>query len=226
MKEWINRHKSEIVVGIVVFLITTLLSKIAHLLIATAPAAGKSFFTKLIDLIYYQAGHQSPFGLDSVLFSTLFSFFITYIIITIIKSFRDIQEEINIDKVNKLLCDLEAKDIDDPELRPGIDKARRITDTIKQRHQKKESVNPHKIKVFLVLASVLIAAYALYMFAYEIIPATMREGFELSITEIAPYIEEREEKVLRSKWVSMVSKEDYIEINSYIKDIKLENGLT
>ena len=50
----------------------------------------------------------------------------------------------------------------------------------------------------------------------------MWDSFEIAITKITPYEKDTEIiKVLRSKWVSMNSKEDYLEIKEYI-DAKIK----
>lgn len=121
---------------------------------------------------------------------------------------------------------LEEMDKNDPEIEKEIDKARSFIGKIKSRYLQKRKNNPRRDKAILFAFILFISVYVLYIFAYEIVPAAMWTGFEQSVTQIAPYIEEHDEELLRSKWVSMDSQEDYYEISKYIKQIKAENDLS
>ena len=218
MKEWYKKHKSEILVGIVVFLITTLLTSIARLLISTAPVAGKSLFIRFLNLIYHQAGRQSPYGLVSLLFSMLYGVFVSYLVVSIVRGIREAQNELNIEKVNQLSDSLEKKDKDTPGYENEIARAKKLLARTEARNPK--AIKPRTYKTLLISFSIFISIYVFYIFTYEIVPATMCQSFELSVTRIEPYVEENEIKKLRSKWVSMETREDYLEIDRFIKEVK------
>ena len=152
MKEWYKKHKSEILVGIVVFLITTLLTSIARLLISTAPVAGKSLFIRFLNLIYHQAGRQSPYGLVSLLFSMLYGVFVSYLVVSIVRGIREAQNELNIEKVNQLLDSLEKKDKDTPGYENEIARAKKLLARTEARNPK--AIKPRTYKTLLISFSI------------------------------------------------------------------------
>ena len=74
--------------------------------------------------------------------------------------------------------------------------------------------------VILILL-IMIMAIAISCFYY---PWAMWKTFQLDIIQISPYTDETVIKMLKSKWVSMDEKKEYIEIYDQINSIKLENG--
>ena len=79
------------------------------------------------------------------------------------------------------------------------------------------------IELFIFIITIILSFTILFTFCY--IPAEKWNSFERSITKITPYVEDSDIKILRSKWVSMNSKEYYLEIKNYIEEIRKKNNL-
>ncbi len=75
------------------------------------------------------------------------------------------------------------------------------------------------VKVTIALVTTSILLYMSLTFTiYK--PLSLASKFELDITMIYPYVEESKIHELKSDWVSMRSKAEYIEIYDYIKLVK------
>ncbi len=222
MKEWLKKYKNDIFVGIVVFLITSFFSKIIHVFLEYAPSAGNSIIEKLRDFVYYQAGHQSSYSLNALLFHFVLYVWIFYLLNSISKGFFSVNKLDKAEKADKKISEISKANAIEQGLEVVDEKEEK---TQKNRKKKNENSISKKIRICLIVLSVITVIFVTFIYTYEIIPYTIWNSFELSTTKIAPYIIEDEEEVLRSKWVSMVSKNDYDEIKNYIEEIKEMNEL-
>ncbi|OWV16869.1 hypothetical protein B7990_11325 [Fibrobacter sp. UWB4] len=86
----------------------------------------------------------------------------------------------------------------------------------------KES-NSRKNKVVLLM-SISFFDFLLGLFIF-VIPGMYYSKFEKNLIAIRPYIEEQEYNLLKSKWVLMKGKNDYLIIDETITNIKKKNNL-
>ena len=83
--------------------------------------------------------------------------------------------------------------------------------------------NSRKNKVVL-LVSISFFEFLLSLFVF-VIPGMYYSKFEKNLIVIRPYIEEQEYNLLKSKWVLMKGKDDYLVIDESIADIKKKHNL-
>jgi ABC-type multidrug transport system fused ATPase/permease subunit len=225
LKEWIKKNKNEIIVGIVVFVVTTFGSKLIHILFGFVPSAGNSVLTKLRDFMYYQAGHQSVYGNIAQILTVVYSFILVPALYWGIQGLRDSQNASRAEKVNEIIESLEKKETIDTEDKKRLEKAKRLN-----RKAERYAVTPQKRstkyqKAISIVITIFMLLFACYIIIYDYIPILLSHSFELSMVEIAPYVDEDEEEILRSKWALMDGMDKYNEIDDYIKSVKESNGL-
>lgn len=85
--------------------------------------------------------------------------------------------------------------------------------------------NGRKLKRMTIVLIVLILVLFILLTSFCYYPWRLWEKFELDITQIAPYTDIHTTQKLKSDWVSMTTKNDYISIYNQINNIKKENGL-
>lgn len=76
--------------------------------------------------------------------------------------------------------------------------------------------------LFLLIHSIITFLLCWYVFIF---PLQLHASFDLSIELICPYTDSHTIELLRSKWVSMENKDDYLSIESSISSICKENNL-
>ncbi|MBQ3849489.1 MAG: hypothetical protein II747_03445, partial [Clostridia bacterium] len=108
MKEWMKKHKSELIVGVIASLLGAFIVKAASLLTNAAPSVSRSVFSALGNLIFYQAAHQNSHSLISILFTMFQGFMISSAIIAISGSFKAANTEKRLGKAQKLLDEIES----------------------------------------------------------------------------------------------------------------------
>ena len=215
MHEWLKEHKNEIAVGIVVFIITTFINRVVQLVVMTGPSAGRSLWVLLRDMVYCQASKQRPNTLILCLCSALLGISVVYIIILSVKGYKAINETVVINEINDILEDSQnEKDIKIIE-----EKIKKAEEIITRKTDKTKRIyNAKRDKRLVVVMLITCLLFFLYLFIYEIIPASMWSEFELSVSRVAPYIEENDLKMLNSKWVCMRTHDDYIEIEDFLEE--------
>ena len=67
-----------------------------------------------------------------------------------------------------------------------------------------------------IIAIILAVVYFLLLFIYSHMPHTTRHIFETNLIRITPHVEQSEIDTLRSEWVQMQSRADYLEIRGRI----------
>ena len=226
MKEWMKKHKSELIVGVIASLLGAFIVKAVSLIANAAPNVGHSVFSALGNLIFYQAAHQNSHSLISILFTMFHGFMISSAIIAISGSFKVANTEKRLGKAQKLLDEIESGKLSKEDEAAKKAKAKEIIEAEKKRISKTTKINPRKTKTVAIIMAVILAFFGMWITIYEYVPATLWSSFELSVTKIAPYVEEADIKMLRSKWVSMDSVDDYQEIIKYINEVKDANGLS
>ena len=192
--------------------------------VGTAPLASKSVASNLKDLVYYQAGHEGPYGFVADFWSAIFGIFCGILIFTIIKGFQIAQGQIKIDKLETLITEMERTEIISDIEKSNLEKVRESISK-DQKTKQKNKIRGKRLRGILVVISLFYIIVFAGTIAYIAIPFGMYQNFNRTVTQISPYIGNKEIQILRSKWVSMKSQEDYIEIYRYIDNVKEDNGL-
>lgn len=214
MKEWLLKHRNEILVSIITAVIMGIINYIWKIFIDELPVAGNSVLNAIKNSIYYVASRQnsssSSFNLivlsGGLLAGVVMSAFLLFFMDSkSAKSLRKIQQEIK---------DLEKRGATDEE-RKAL--AKKINETVySQKHKRGKSPIILLLLLFLCI---------IYFYMYIIYPLSLRNSFENDTIQIKPYIQETEMDLLCSKWTLMHTSQDYGEIQSYILKIKKNNGL-
>lgn len=225
IKEWTAKHKNEIVVGVIVFFLTSLLSWLGHWMITAGPSKGKSILSSMRDLVFYNAAHQSVFSIILFLLLLLFIVYFTYIIITAFRAISLTQKTIDLQEIESICESLNNEEMDKASKQSKAIEAKIKLEKLKKKFKQKPDPNPKNQKKSLHIYLLFIIIYLLYMIFYVFIPAILWNGFDITITQVSPYTEESEIIVLRSQWVSMKTYEDFCLINDRLLEIRQENNL-
>jgi hypothetical protein len=100
-----------------------------------------------------------------------------------------------------------------------------MTDDERITYNEKKSANPRAVTIIenhpkkIIAFTYLSELFFLFAFAQSIftgfIDLQLNASFSQRCDVIAPYVDEQEEQILRSKWASMKSRKDYENINQY-----------
>ena len=213
MREWLSKHKNEIITGIITGIICTiigtLISSVWHYFIAFVPRASNFLLRSLIDGIYYVASdltHSSI--LKTLLFILMLPTMLLPIVLVII---------LTIEKKEKLKEVKLENDIEDD--------ATGGTHSIETKNYK-EKGNKNITKKLKIIGLLVSSTFTFFLlFTYVLIPMVIWDNFERDITIIAPYMEEKEILTLRSDWARMTTRDDYSKIYTLITTKKIENNI-
>ena len=224
MKDWVKSHKNEIFVGIVVFFITSLVTTIGKWLVFSGPTVGGSILSKMRDLIFVIAAGQNGHKFLEYLFNSLLILFLAFIAILLLSTTSFIRKKDSEEKLLKQLNDL--KSCNKEELENKKEEIELLHKKI-EKNMKKRDKRPSakELKVKARIAFVLAVLYIILMFMYLYLPVSLWNNFDIYATQIAPYVDEQEIKMIRSQWTRMRSYDDYKEIEEYINKIIEENHL-
>lgn len=221
--QWVTKHKSEIIVGVVVFVITSFLTNIGKWITSVTPTAGQSFLVFIQNQIYYTAAQQSIPALVSEVLILVLAFPSAMAWIIIEKSRATLQKRRIINKFKKTLEAFTNSKDGSTEEKDTFEQLKAIIDKMKNgENQKKNRTHPVLIDVFNLL---LCLVFLIYTVLFIIVPTQLWNRYELSVTQITPYVGEKEIAMVRSKWVSMKTKDDYNDIVLFIDGVKKENHL-
>lgn len=222
---WITTHKNEIIVGIIVFLITTVLSNLGSWIVNSGPTTGKSILTFLWDYVFYCASHQNLFNLVVFLVVSLFFVYFSYINIMAFKAISATQKAIDLAEIESMCESLDNEQLDEEAKKSKVADAKNKLDKFKKKYKQKQELKPQKTKRSLARSLAFLFIVVLYMIFYVFIPAVLYNAFDITITQVSPYTEESEITMLRSQWVSMKSYDDFRVINNRLLEIRTENDL-
>lgn len=213
MKNFINKYKSEVIVGIITSLITGIVIKIWDWLVWITPKFGKSIISTINNYTYALAAKQSSSTLIRVMIACLLGGLIAVSAITIKRGILAVWETRKIRLLYK-----QVKDGDTAALEKHL-KEQKDVNSIEQL-MNNDSKNSKKIlgaTIFLLLYTVFI-----YVLVDTTLmrPSLLASSFESDITMIAPYVEEMDILRLKSDWVCMGDETDYIRIYEFIDDVK------
>lgn len=208
LKTWWNEHKREILVGIIVSIITTILWSIITWFIKEAPKMGITILESIRNVFYRSAAIHTESSVSEMIFGALFGSMLGLIIVLIhyINSAkRKIMQKEN--TVNK-------KEIQGKSDKKDSDKNSKKLSKIK------------KSKILLNLGIILLVVNLVFTIAFVLIPTDIYKKFNRDITIISPYVELQEIIKLKSEWVMMDGYDDYQEIYVTINTVKENNNLS
>ena len=211
--KFLNQHKSEIFVGIIVFFITSILSLIIAWFNSSAPMIGETLWDYTMNVLYTASAQQS----DSTFVRNILSNFlwtaVIYILIWSIKAFRIIG------RANKTLQQI-AHIENTKSQKVDLDANNKVA-------KSKNDLKLESVKLKMATALLIILTFLLLFLVYfaYITPNQIWAKFEQDITMIKPYVDNSKIDELRSNWVCMRSENDYTEIYAVINDVKQTNNL-
>lgn len=211
--KFLNQHKSEILVGIIVFFITSILSLVINWFNTSVPLLGETVIDYAMNILYTTSAQQSDSTFIRDILSNLLWSSVIYILILSIKAFR------LIGRSNKTLQQIAYI---------GNIKSQKVDlDTNSKVDKNKNDLKVENTKLKKTTALLLILTFLLIFLVYfaYITPNQIWTKFEQDITLIKPYVHNSEIDELRSNWVRMRSKDDFTEIYAVINNIKQMNNL-
>lgn len=167
----------------------------------------------LIDYFFYSCGHISNWHFINYVAFLCFSYYIMQCMESTLSLYKTNTRE----KEKKALTSIDQKS---SEIESQTEQLNKLITTNKKLR---------KIEIILKVLSVIFCLiYVLifcYVIIYELAPTFCKEEFDRKIIQITPYIEKRDIDILKSKWVTMKSKDDYDIISNEINRILVENNL-
>ena len=182
-------------------------------------------FSLLRDYMFYNAARQSSFSLVVMFITTLFLLFFSLIISSTIKAITEMQKQIDYEELENLCESLDDEKIDEGAKKAIVLDARTKVDKYKKKYTTKPESKPKKQKRSLYIYLFFVIIIVLYFVLYVFTPAFLWDLFERTITMVSPYMDEAEVKLLRSKWVSMKSFDDFNGINTRLLQIREEHNM-
>jgi len=216
MKDFVRKYKREVIVGVVVSLITAAIIKLGDWIITVTPAFGHTIVSTLQNIIYMTAATQTVTTVDRLLFGSLSGLFMGTLLALIGMGFKEwfraLKFERMMNKRSTATGQRERKP-EKPATKESELAARNLISAGKRLGYKAIGLTILAIIVHLFLQIAIVR------------PAQLWSDFQNDITMIAPYIESHELLQLRSEWVCMRSKEDYMTLYQHIDGIKQTNNL-
>lgn len=229
MKDWLIKHKNEIIVGVICSIIVTILLKASAILTLFISSASPSILGVLVDCIFRVAANQRVISLSLIILSFDIFSFLGIVCSYILKEKRHISDVETNNEMIRLGCLTHYATIEKG-LITDSSKPQELTDAeyklqlLTKRKQQKLSVKG--LKVLIIFFSFGVIIITLSYLTYISYPISLFHDYQIDIIQISPYISEQDVKILNSRWVSMDGKADYDVIYEKINQIKKENNLT
>jgi len=90
---------------------------------------------------------------------------------------------------------------------------------------KEYNKNTKRLNFFTIILIILLIILSFVFIIYEYMPVRLKNTFDNNIIKITPYVETHDIEMLKSDWVRMTSREDYINIKEQIDTIIEKNNL-
>lgn len=230
-KEYINKYRSEIVVGLIVSLIWFLIEWVAKVV----PSTGKTILGSLINLIYSSAAEIDSSHILLCIVMVFLGKMLSDVVTLFISSHLDkkynkeIKEyEKELDKaateIKKLYLEINELKKESPQDESKINdlqiRIEEYKDSILNEEVDTEKTSYKRIWLLVVII-------LLYSFIYLIMirPLMILNDFNRDIKMIKPYTDSKTITMLESDWTRMQSKDDYDSIYETINRIKDDNNL-
>ena len=226
MKNWIKKHKNEIITGIIVTIIVSIIHWVFNSIKQGLPIAGNAIFSALINELYSRAAIHNGSSASLILLLILFGWSFATILFFSIKLLKLRFERNKIEKLKKQIEQISESTVE-PVVRDaaGDEKKEREVEKTIEALLKDPKKKERKHKVISIIGIVVVSIYLLWASISIIYPIVLWNAFDISTIQIKPYISDIEMDNLKSRWTLMKSREDFDEINSYILQIREENGL-
>lgn len=217
----IKKYKRDIIIGIVASIVASLIIGIGNWCISAVPKMGSSIIETLINIKYTLAANQTKNSLSIILLSCVMGCFAGTVFALFHSAVHTLIETLKLKKVLNTIPD---------EVKDKLNSSSTTQEISKKDKKEKESVDEliqrSKHTSLQSILGCIILIVSMVFFAETIIaPASIRDMFEIDIEMIYPYVEEKDIFQLKSDWVLMKSKDDYIAIYEYVDRIKEENAL-
>lgn len=221
MKELYNKYKTEVWVGVVVSLITTVIIEFGDWLLLTIPEVGVTFVESITNVLYTLAATYTVDMIMNIMLFGAFGFLLGPVVKLIIDCIVSLKQSLQLEK--------KSKDVSSEILDEIVENA--TTEKVAEQNQPNpktfaELINKGKkfgkYGIIMIVLVVFLYVFASY---FVTMPMSLANRFDKDIVQVAPYVEECEIIKLKSDWVSMRSKADYEEIYDKINAIKEEYKL-
>lgn len=219
MKEWIKKHKNEIITGVIVTIIVSILHWIGDYIRQGLPIAGNAIFSALVNSLYSSAATHNAGSSSIILLLLVIGSLLGTLLLGLTKLWKMQVEQNKLEKLKKQIEQLEKTTEGEDE--EAKEKKRKAIESLLHVTEPKKK----KRKILPIVTIVLVLIYLLWACIALIYPAALWQNFDVITIQIKPYISDTEMDMLKSKWTLMRSKEDFDEINKYIYKIREENGL-
>lgn len=219
-----KNYKQEILVGVITSLLSSAILWLAGWMLESAPQLGATLPATIENIIYAKAASVTEFT-PFLLVLELVSLVVITAVLTVVFLIATIKLRAKKDSermLKKLLADTELEKCREESQTPEGEIIyrrkfrRRLSDMDKESRRLSR-----KLWMLLSLNILLIALLMSTMVNFLQKPIKLKEQFDLEIQIIAPYVEEDVIMELKSDWVLMYSKEQYLEIYDVI-DAELE----
>lgn len=220
MRDFLKKHKSEIIVGVVVFFITTFLGKIGSWFMSATPKIGSSVLDTIQNTIYTLAATQTSGSFILVIICVSFGVLFGSIAPPLKESISGFITALRIEKDLKTFSDKDIEELNKYIQTKSDEKPSRPPETVN------DTLKKHKHSGFqAIILILLMIVFYIVLILFVFMPMTIRDKFDQDITIIYPYVGEQQVLQLKSDWVQMRSKTDYASIYEYIDTAKEENNL-
>ena len=218
---WIKNNKNGLLVGIVSTILCTIVFKLGNIIISMPTEKKYSFFKTWQNYLFRIAARQNSASFSEYFLFLLFGILSGCIFVFIIKSFKIVNETDTLARIKESnVLEKETDKLTDKELQL-IKKYNNINSRSKDTSKQANKV----IKICLWILVFMLVFLFIIITSCAYYPSQLWKHFELDLTHITPYTEESTIQMLKSDWVSMTKKEDYISIYDTIYEIKTENSL-
>lgn len=219
LKDLYKEHRSQILTGIISSLLTAIIIGIYHWILVTAPTASAGIWGKIVNLYYTTAAQEQENSASVMLLSILVGILFGIIVFPLSDALKNHQDIKDLQKAVGLL-ENENTSKTATSKTEELFKKKPLKDEVEDLRKMNKKFVISGI-AFLLLGLIIVSS----LYAFAIAPSTLYNRFRRDIIQIRPYVEETNVIMLKSKWVSMRSKEDYLEIYSSINAIKTEYQL-
>ena len=216
MKGFVRKYKREVIVGVVVSLITAAIIKLGDWIITMTPAFGQTLVSTIQNIIYMTAAAQTATTVDRLLFGSLSGLFMGSFLALIGMGFKEWFRALKLERmINKRSTATGHR-----ERKPEKPASKESESAVKNLIAEAKRLGYKAIGLTALLV-------VIYLFSQITIvkPAQLWSIFQNDMTMIAPYVDSHELLHLKSEWVCMQSKEDYVTLYQYIDGVKQTNNL-
>ena len=216
IKTFLVLHKSELLIGIIVSIITSAFWACYNAIKNSAPEIGRSIISLFRGIVYTSAAKQNADSLLSLFIAAVTGIGFAAISILIVNSMRFVNNAIEVGNKNikNTMPTKRDNQVDEDDIGKKDPNAALVL--IKQ---------AKRTKILLICYCVLLLLMAFFFVLHSFLPHSLWCTFQKDITLIAPYADNSTILTLQSDWIRMRTKDNYDQIYLTIEKIKKENTL-